>query len=69
MLVIYAGDRTGKGRRDFQEGMLGVKAPRLRDPACAGDFEFRIGEGLLTQRTQRTRGTDGSPDQVGAGTG
>ncbi len=38
---------------NFVEERLGVKAPRLRDPACAGDFEFRIGEGLLTQRPLR----------------
>ena len=48
----------------------GKGGPRLRDPACAGDFapqlrdaltrEFWIGEGLLTQRT---RSPDAGPDK------
>jgi hypothetical protein len=28
----------GEGKGIFQDRILGVKAPRLRDPACAGDF-------------------------------
>jgi len=31
-------DWAGRGKVNFVEERLGVKAPRLRDPACAGDF-------------------------------
>lgn len=44
MLVIYAGDRTGKGRRDFQEGMLGVKAPHAREIFNFGKRKAKFGK-------------------------
>ena len=41
-------------------GELGVKVPRLRDPACAGDLQFRIGEGIAHAK-------DGMEEQDGEG--
>ena len=37
----YAGEFEGRPRRAIFNF-----APRSRDPACAGDFEFRIGRDL-----------------------
>jgi hypothetical protein len=44
MLVIYAGDRTGKGRRDFQDRILGVKGLRGRG---MGPPPYRMEGGAL----------------------
>ena len=39
---------------------MGVRVPRLRDPACAGDLQFRIGGGIAHAK-------DGMEEQDGEG--